>query len=770
MNQTSENAATTGHRWKFFRYGGIDQVSLETGADLLALESLDPKLWAAMTCPVENIEFDSKTLEYIDTDDDKRIKIPEVLAALKWVCSVIKNPDDLLKKNENLPISAINTESKEGAQLQAAARQILANLGKETAENISLEDLADTAKIFTSTAFNGDGVVTPEFITDAPLRKLVGEIMECVGSTIDRSGLPGVSEELLDKFLAEAAAFINWQKKVTDDTTGILFAGEKTLEQASAYNAIEAKIDDFFTRCRLAVFDESYISTSQALEKDYIGLLKKNINQGTLELREFPIALMNREMVLPLNDRINPAWEDDLSALVETVIKPVIGETLTLSHKQWVLLKNRFRAYGKWQQEKAGAAVEKLGAARLNEILHGVAADELRQLIAKDKALEPQFAAISSVDKLVRYYRFLYSLLNNFVAFKDFYGRKNKAIFQAGTLYIDSRSCELCVKVIDVAKHSAMANACNTFLVYCDCTKQGSGEKMNIVAAFTDGDSDQLQPGRNGLFIDRKGNYWEATINRIIDHPISIRQAFWAPYKRLSRMIHEQIEKFASAKDKSATDMLSASVNEAGSNITVPAAPVASAPPAPFDIGKFAGIFAAIGLAAAAIGSAISSVVSGFMGLLWWQMPLALAGILLLISGPSMILAGLRLRHRNLGPMLDANGWAINSRAQINMKFGKTLTSIAELPKGSVRYYDDPFAEKKTPWKLYLFLMIVVATLVFVVVNPQARGQARELIHKYFSFSTEESESRNAELKPASSNRNKLPALSTPVSSSTNGL
>lgn len=770
MNQVAENKTLTGHRWKFFRYGGIDQVSLETGADLLALEKLDPKLWAAMTCPVENIEFDTKTLEYIDIDNDKRIKIPEILGALKWVCAVIKNPDDLLKNNENLPISAINTENKEGAQLQAAARQILASLGKEKADAISLEDLTDTAKIFAATAFNGDGVVTPEFITDDGLRKLVNEIMDCVGSTLDRSGLPGVSEELLEKFLAEAAAFLSWQKTANDDTTGILFAGDKTLEQATAYNAVEAKVDDFFTRCRLAVFDESYISTAQALEKDYVGLLKKNINQGTLELREFPIALMNREMVLPLNDRINPAWEDELSALVETVIKPVIGETLTLSHKQWVLLKNRFRAYGKWQAEKVGTTVEKLGATRLNEILQGSVVKELRQFIANDKALEPQFAAISSVDKLVRYYRFLFSLLNNFVAFKDFYGRKNKAIFQAGTLYIDSRSCELCVKVGDVAKHSAMANACNTFLVYCDCTKQGSNEKMIIVAAFTDGDSDQLQPGRNGLFIDRKGNYWEATINKVIDHPISIRQAFWAPYKRLSSMIHEQIEKFASAKDKSATDMLSASVNEAGSKISGPATPVAPAPPAPFDIGKFAGIFAAIGLAAAAIGSAISSIVSGFMGLLWWQMPLALAGILLLISGPSMLLAALRLRHRNLGPMLDANGWAVNTRAQINMAFGKTLTSIAELPKGSIRYYDDPFAEKKTPWKLYLLLILLVASLVFVLFNHEARGHAQKLIKKCFSCSTKEPEIPSAELKSNSETSNKLPAPLIPVSSSTNGL
>ena len=36
------------HTWRFFRIGGFDQVSIETGADLLSLKELDQKLWAAL--------------------------------------------------------------------------------------------------------------------------------------------------------------------------------------------------------------------------------------------------------------------------------------------------------------------------------------------------------------------------------------------------------------------------------------------------------------------------------------------------------------------------------------------------------------------------------------------------------------------------------------------------------------------------------------------------------------------------------------------------
>lgn len=103
-------------------------------------------------------------------------------------------------------------------------------------------------------------------------------------------------------------------------------------------------------------------------------------------------------------------------------------------------------------------------------------------------------------------------------------------------------------------------------------------------------------------------------------------------------------------------------------------------------------------------------MVTGFFELAWWQMPVAAFGLLLVISGPSMIVAYLKLRKRNLGPILDASGWAVNTRAKINVAFGTSLTRTAELPPGSHRSMKDPFARKKRSWKVYLLLLgILVA-------------------------------------------------------------
>ena len=176
----------------------------------------------------------------------------------------------------------------------------------------------------------------------------------------------------------------------------------------------------------------------------------------------------------------------------------------------------------------------------------------LDRLIARDKALEPEFKAISDVERLVRYYRDLRTLLHNFVNFADFYSPDRYAAFQAGTLFLDSRSTELCIRVDTPNPLAAMSKAC---IAYCSCSR-ADGSKMTIAACFTQGDSDYLFVGRNGVFYDRQGTLWYAVITSIVENPISIRQAFWAPYKKFLRMIEEQVAKRAAAADAEATGKL----------------------------------------------------------------------------------------------------------------------------------------------------------------------------------------------------------------------
>jgi hypothetical protein len=49
-----------------------------------------------------------------------------------------------------------------------------------------------------------------------------------------------------------------------------------------------------------------------------------------------------------------------------------------------------------------------------------------------------------------------------------------------------------------------------------------------------------------------------------------------------------------------------------------------------------------------------------------------------------MLIAWMKLRKRNLGPILDANGWAVNAKAKVNVPFGTSLTGVAKLPPGAL--------------------------------------------------------------------------------------
>jgi hypothetical protein len=343
--------------------------------------------------------------------------------------------------------------------------------------------------------------------------------------------------------------------------------------------------------------------------------------------------------------------------------------------------------------------VEKLGVDRVRQILAGDFRERINNLIGKDKTLEPEANAIAAVDRLVRLNRDLARLLNNFVSFRDFYSRKEKALFQAGTLYLDTRSCDLCVRVDDMAKHAAMAGLSRMHIAYCECIRRDMGEKMTIAACFTNGDSENLKVGRNGVFYDRLGRDWDATIVKMLENPISIRQAFWSPYKRVARIIEEQVAKRAAAADTAAQEKLKSAVTSAQTP-TEPAKPEARPK---IDTG----LIAALGIGAAGVGGMIGTIVSSFLSL-GILMPVGVAAVILLISGPSMILAWLKLRQRNLGPILDSNGWAVNAKARINIPFGASLTSLAKLPPGSRRDIKDPYAEKSRSWVWWLGILILL--------------------------------------------------------------
>lgn len=682
------------HSWRFFRSGDFEQPILSTAADLAALGQLDQKLWATLACPTERLNISEKFLKLIDVNNDGRIRVPDIITVVDWTLARLTAPDCLFSQRP-LTLNDIKP-TDENHNVISAAKRLLTLLGREQTDALSEADTQDLAVIFPADQPNGDGLIPVQLTTDVELQAAIANIIKVLGADKDRSGEDAVSAEKINNYYEQVETVKAWHSSISDEVKHPF--AQNTDSVIALLDKLKNKINDYFTRQSLIAYDARAAEIMAADESELVRLSASDLSHIE-NLKDLPLANLQQKEGISFKQGLNPAWQADILALYETAIKPKWGEIEHLTAAQWQELLDQAQAYFTWQSEQPKVAVlDHFTVAEVLAIDSQQKQSQLLELIATDLEVSEAAEGWVNLDKLLNMQQHLVPLLRNFVSFADFYGRKEKAIFQAGQLFIDGKSCDLVVEVNDVNSHSVIASQSNSFLIYCVCKRRGQPvngrEECNIVALVSAGADHELMVGRNGLFYDSQGNDWDATIVKVIENAISVREAFWSPYRRVATMISEQIQKLASNQN-----------NQTVANVSEKVTSKKKADK-DFDIGRFAGIFAAFGLAMGALGTALAATFSGLFMLQWWQWPLVVLGLLIVVSGPSMLLAWFKLRRRSLGPILDANGWAVNAQARINIAFGASLTQVATLPKGSARSIKDPYTVRKTwPWLLLALLV-----------------------------------------------------------------
>jgi hypothetical protein len=698
------------HNWSFSHKGGIFQAQIKSADDLHALETLDPKLWVALSCPVHDLEIDPRTLSLIDEDADGRVRIEEMLRAVKWTMTRLAKPESLFHGGP-LPLDAINASDAEGAMLLASAKRILTNTGHADSATISVEWASNNESIFSKSHLNGDGVITHDASEDAEVRDLIEEIIKALGAEKDRNGTPGINRPKLNQFFAELESFNAWWTQGENDAAkgeDVLPLGQQTPDAFSALIAVETKIEDYFARCRIAAFDpRSEIPLNRAPDI-YEQIATDDLSGKRQDIEAMPLAKISSTPTLPLTDGINPEWRERVDLLRESVLRPMKIEDseTSLSAEQWEALKARFASYRTWRHSKPETDVEPLGIRRIRTLLDSDLRSKIETLLEEDAKQAPELKAIDAVEKLARYHRDLIAILNNYVNFEQFYDETCTGIFQAGELFLDGRECRLCLRISDPAKHSVLAALSRAFVAYCECRRKDSPNKFHIAAVFSAGDSANLIVGRNGIFRDRAGLLWDTTIVRIIDNPISVREAFFTPYTRMGRFFGERIEKWAVTRDKAMQQQMQTGI-ETG---TIPATD--SSKPSSFQsTGGVAAMIAAGGIALGAVGAGLASLFKTMKALTWWELPLIILAMILTISLPSMVIAYLKLRKRTLAPLLDASGWAVNGSTLISPKLGRRLTLRATLPLASASQMNRGYGARPLFWTA-LGLAITVTAII----------------------------------------------------------
>jgi hypothetical protein len=687
----------TQHSWNFFRAGGFDQVKLETSADLIHLPTLDKKLWVALALPTAGIGGDARTLSLLDADGDGRVRADDILGAVKFVCDRLADPAAILAPAPSLALSSLRADNDLGRDLVRAARALLGKTEAGERTDIRIGDVANPTALYAAMPFNGDGVITGKACQDAETLAALEDAIKCTAGTADRGGETGISAAELGRFFDACKAHAEWVAAGEKLRAGLSFDAEQA---CAAIEPVRARIEDWFARVGIVRFDPRAAGPLDVAEAVYGAMASTGLTAEPGALESQPLARLTDGGAIPLGDAVNPAWRSRVDAFVAQVVTPILGKREALTLADWQAIRDAVAPFAAWRAAPAGTEVGSLGIARIHALVEGNAQATLLALIDRDLEQKPQADGLDDLIRLVHYYAHLGRILRNFVNFADFYGRRVPALFQAGRAWFDQRSYDLVLPVVDAGRHASMAGRAGIYLAYLDCTRRSDGLKANVCVAVTDGDSDNLMVGRNGLYYDREGRDYDATVSKIIDNPISLRQAFWSPYKKFVRTVEDMVAARAKAAEAKSDAAISAAADATANADTK--APAAPAP------GIDVGTVAAIGVAVGGISTVLVAVLTGILGL-GWMMPLAFVGLMLLISGPSVLIAALKLRQRNLGPLLDADGWAVNAPAFVNIPFGRSLTQVAELPAGSQRDLADPFVEKRS--RAPFFITVVVLLL-----------------------------------------------------------
>lgn len=763
---------TTQPELRFFKAGGFNQLCLEKAEDIRLVLDLDETLWVASSCPVTGLDIDEQTLKLFDTDQDGRIRPPEIKAAIRWVLAVLKDYESITVGQDWLALSQFNEDDEGGAQLLKSAKRILDNLGKPDEEKITLADALNRGGIFAEVKSNGDGVIPEAAAEKQETKQVIRDILAAMGGEADRSGELGVTADKVNAFYQAAQDYLDWWVKgypadqvhqpayvppIIEEThlsledaiekgaqaeaavaqdapapppkpnlperdPAIFPLGAETPAAFGAVQALREKINEFFAQRRIAAFDSSAVTFINFRESDLAAMGKRDEASLREFMRGLPLAHVKADADLPLVNGVNPAYADALLALKTRAVTPLLGERDQLSIEDWAALQSKLAAYEAWISAKKGAAVEKLSAARLGEILKGAEREAIQALIQVDAALSGEIKAVEEVEKILRFHRDMFRLLNNVVSFPEFYDTEKQAIFQTGFLIIDGCALHMCLDVADPAAHSAIAQKSGIYLLYLEAKRKDMPGPLKLCAAVTSRNAGRLSVGKNGVFYDRKGRDWDARVTKVVVNPISLREAAWAPFRAIGDLITSQIEKITASRQKAVEQQISGSIMDLDKQVaqTPPAdinapkpAPASPAPASGIGIG---GMLAGGGVAIAALSSSFAYIAKMVRDLPDVYFLYTALLIIFFVVGPSVLLGYLKLRARDIGMMLEASGWAINGCMRINIKLAQDLTRVGKFPKSAQRVYyeylsEDGKTRRRRFWTWFAIISLVIAGL-----------------------------------------------------------
>ena len=667
---------STARKQTFRRYGRAYHLLITTAEDLESIFELDEAHWVATNAPINTINCDSVLLNLVDSDDNDRITCQEMKEAIGWLLEVLKDYEGVNEKSGRLRLAAINTDTPPGRQSRTAAAKILSRLGKSQDDEITLQQVRQIKAQVEAMPVSEAGVVLPQAADDDDIKGFLADISATTGGTPHPSGVSGVGSDQLDKFLADAAAYLNWHEQgvipAGSDKTEIMPFGSDTPAAFAILESLRGKIDQYFAQCEALALDERFVQRMGWTEAELEGVDFDDpaVIEGVL--KKAPLAKASPTRSLSLTDPVNPYYAATLENFSRDVAAPVLGDCgTTLSALQWNEIKSFFAAHQSWGQANPNTPVEQLGLAQLRTYLDDKYAHTVRDLIAESAQTAFVLDNIRLLEKLILYQGHLIDLTNNFISFPHLYDPASRAMFELGTLVMDGRKFNLAVKVENRTQHAAIAKTSNMFVLYVEVVPPGGAPKFEVAVPVTSGGKGNLCLGKRGAFCDLKDNIYDAKVVHIIENPISYREALVSPFQRIGRLLTGKIESITTDAEKKLDKQVALP--------TAAAKPAATQNPGMLSGGMLVGG----GVALAALSSALAYITATLADVEPIRIIAGILGAVLLVLLPISIVAFLKLRRRDLSAILEGSGWGVNSRMRLTSKQSRFFTERPKYPPGA---------------------------------------------------------------------------------------
>jgi hypothetical protein len=652
----------------FRKLCGSYQYELAHPEDLRTVMQNDDAFWALLSAPVTALSGDPLFYRHLDSTASNSIRVDKIKDAFYWLDSVLKDLSSLAGEAPAITLDELRDDTANG-------REIISTITNQLTDElindgvITLTEVRDAIGRLSAGNLKGDGIIVRAAVAGSVAEQLFTDILTVLDGADNPAGLKGITLPLLDKFLSDAQAYLHWAE---NDTYATLLPGVDMPPMYACYRQVAPKVDQYFDYCKLVQIDPA--NAKRFVEKaDALSPLDVRNQSAVHEaIEQAPLASPDPSCVLDVTQDLNPAYRDSVRKLAE------VFELEKISLQDWDSIKAKFAGYEGYLKGKDGNSAEKLGTDRLKEdTANTEAIDFLRGLFQQDSSIMNNIKRLHYIEKLLLYKQYYFRFVRSFISLFELFNPTRLSMLQAGSLIMDGKHFDLCLKITDPAAHKQLARTSNLFILYMHAkrTINGVASSQKIAAAVTAGTDMAFYPGKAGLFVDWDGSLWDIVIEDILQGPICFKQSLALPFVKISNIITTRFSKLTSA-EIIANDLTN-KIEKAG---TAPPPPAAAKPGMNGSMWLLAG-----GVGFAAVFSGLTYIFKQLASMPILNLLFYLLLIFMCIMTPLVIYSLYKLYKRNFSMFFEAAGWAVNLRMKLDTFAGRFFSYLPAYPENFVK-------------------------------------------------------------------------------------